>query len=381
MGNVANKPASQDERPDPQDPLWHMRFVAIFLGVIAGVGLLATVLFAAFAASGGGWISANHIFAGVLWALALLAVGAILGFLFGVPKAAQRAEPANEMPSHMPNEGSDEPSQSAMTPARRSDRTTPPEEGLRSNTNLEEISDWLTKAIVGVGLVELKSLREPISRTAHIISASLGGSDGEYFGVGVAMIAFYAIVGFLFGYLESRTYLMLFFDDTQHRLRAMIAEISLLSRDRKKDFAILLRGQGKRPRKASSLALDSQPAAEVWDSDPHSGEFGGKSEANGRKLTATVEPALGPTDPACKVHLIVNSTDPTRLLQGTVTFYLHPTFDEPVVTVPINERGTAELDIVTWGWFTVGAEADDNTTRLELRLKDVPGGTAAFYLP
>src|SRR5215207_3296326 len=56
---------------------------------------------------------------------AAFGVGALVGFLFGIPRRFQR-------------EGSD-----------------PALGGLVVNTNLEQISDWLTKIIVGVGLVEI----------------------------------------------------------------------------------------------------------------------------------------------------------------------------------------------------------------------------------
>jgi len=57
-----------------------------------------------------------------------------------------------------------------------------------------------------------------------------------------------------------------------------------------------------------------------------------------------------------------------------VQFYLHPTFANPVQTVPVR-YGVARLDLKAWGSFTAGAVADEGKTRLELdlsTLKDAP---------
>jgi|SRR5579884_124335 len=118
---------------------------------------------------------------------------------------------------------------------------------------------------------------------------------------------------------------------------------------------------------------------DLWNSDPHKGQFGGSPQANGRVLEAEIKPAAGPRSSACHVFLRVRSTDPSRPLSGKVTFFLHPTFrDKPQVDVAVVE-GIAEYRITSWGWFTVGAAADDGKTRLELDLRNVPGGTKKFY--
>jgi hypothetical protein len=87
-------------------------------------------------------IYAWSVHSGSVLAVALLVAGAaflggaLLGFLFGIPRSlAVEATPAGTTA---------EPVEAGQRAAL-----------YRSNTNLEQISDWLTKILVGVGLVEL----------------------------------------------------------------------------------------------------------------------------------------------------------------------------------------------------------------------------------
>lgn len=118
---------------------------------------------------------------------------------------------------------------------------------------------------------------------------------------------------------------------------------------------------------------------DVWSTDPNQGKFGGSPVANGRELTARIEPAAGVNSAACYITLAVRSLDPARPLQGLVRFHLHPTFgSRREYDVPVVE-GVATDRFTSWGVFTVGAVADEGETRLELDLKTLPGGTPKFY--
>jgi len=129
----------------------------------------------------------------VLWATGGLAVGTFAGFLFGIPKILQRgqgaAEPGQAKPTGAPN-------------AEQSYRQ-------QVNTNLTEISDWLTKIIVGLGLIHLKQSPAFITGKASVLAASLKAFDstGDYQAFAVAVIVTFPAFGFLFGYLCTRLYL------------------------------------------------------------------------------------------------------------------------------------------------------------------------------
>lgn len=129
-----------------------------------------------------------------LWSLAIAMGSATLGFLFGIPKVLQGGRPtALAVPtvSTAPRESS-APLPNSLAYAQR------------VNTNLEEISDWLTKIIVGVGLVELKRLPPFFDRLAVQIE---GPQGAIHHSIALAIVAFYGSTGFLFGYLLTRLYL------------------------------------------------------------------------------------------------------------------------------------------------------------------------------
>ena len=113
--------------------------------------------------------------------------------------------------------------------------------------------------------------------------------------------------------------------------------------------------------------------------DPNKGRFGGSPESNGRRLTASIKPVAGPKSSRCDVTIRVASTDPQKPLTGRVKFHLHPTFRQWSSYDVDVKGGIAEDRISSYGAFTIGVEADEGKTRLELDLVDVPGGTRAFY--
>jgi hypothetical protein len=119
---------------------------------------------------------------GALLAGAFFIGGALLGYLFGLrPTSA-----AQNQPSSSPS---------------------PP------HTNLEEIADWLTKLILGAGLVELTHLREPIRDFTVFIATGVNPplfSRGERYedpgspAIAFAIISFFSASGLLYGYLWTR---------------------------------------------------------------------------------------------------------------------------------------------------------------------------------
>jgi hypothetical protein len=111
-----------------------------------------------------------------LIATCAFALGALLGFLFGVPQYFARD------------------SQAPVDPARAR---------YQPNTNLTQVSDWLTKIIIGVGLVEFGQLTEAIGEMGDSLEPSFGGSSsGRAFAI--ALVVGFFVIGFLVGYLYTR---------------------------------------------------------------------------------------------------------------------------------------------------------------------------------
>lgn len=143
------------------------------------VGLLCMVVFSAGATKGQPPFA--RIGASLAMAMGAVVVGALLGFIFGIPRTLQH----DAAPSRGSNDGGDS------------------DIAYQVNTNLEQISDWLTKIIIGVGLIELGAIGhwlEVFSREA-----------GLGFGVGVlgqvyvlGGILYFWGAGFLLGYLWTR---------------------------------------------------------------------------------------------------------------------------------------------------------------------------------
>ena len=103
--------------------------------------------------------------------------------------------------------------------------------------------------------------------------------------------------------------------------------------------------------------------------DPQKGRWGGQRSANGRVLSATVV-ATGTKDLYRVTLRVSRAGASTPALRGDVRFHLHPTFNQQVVNVPGNGE-TADLVLIAFGAFTVGVEADNGATRLELDLAEL----------
>ena len=154
-----------------------------------------------------------------LLAGAAASIGGFGGFLFGIPRTlAPRSKQERENPSD---------TTAALA------RPTGPEIPSQSvNTNLEDISDWLTKIIVGVGLVEFQSILNHLKVIAERFQSSLGGSEVAVLGV----IINFSSWGFFAGYLVTRLFLTSAFGDilTSEALRQAVIRTTRLEEDNTK---------------------------------------------------------------------------------------------------------------------------------------------------
>ena len=113
----------------------------------------------------------------IMWMLMCLAVGGVLGFLFAVPRANTKV-----------------PNQDLLLP----------------NRNIETISDWLTKIIVGLGLVNLKNIGSFITERSEILALTIK-SDPNFI---VGLIIYFFVSGLLEGYILTRIFLQALFTDS-----------------------------------------------------------------------------------------------------------------------------------------------------------------------
>lgn len=172
-------------------------FTTYFFG--AGIAILLVIDLVAWVDSGGSFSPmARAASGGLLLAAASVVAGWLLGLLFGIPRSLSRPQPAA---GRAPGSGSDGTSSTTSDVPRPS----------RTNTNLEDVSDWLTKTIVGLGLANLYLIPGYAWRKSGQIGAQIfASSSGQSL---VLLIAtYFAIGGFWIGYIGTRTMITLLFD-------------------------------------------------------------------------------------------------------------------------------------------------------------------------
>jgi hypothetical protein len=117
----------------------------------------------------------------VLIALATLLAGAFIGVLFGLPRLRPAAAPGGAAPLTV---------EAAAV------------EAMRANTNLEDVSDWVTKILIGVGLTQLEAIPGQFQRLVDTLKQAAAGTTEALV---PAIVISYAVIGFLSGYLWART--------------------------------------------------------------------------------------------------------------------------------------------------------------------------------
>jgi hypothetical protein len=163
-------------KKEQHDKSWYL-----VIAVAMAVGVLAMIILS----------STLQMFAcALLIGTAATLVGAFAGFVFGIPKTVSSSA------------GNDATQNAALK--------------FRTNTNLEDISDWLTKILVGAGLVELNKVLDIFKSFGTSFNPPLGKGDNlaklaplGNFGwvVAPALVITYSICGFLLAYLWARIYM------------------------------------------------------------------------------------------------------------------------------------------------------------------------------
>jgi hypothetical protein len=144
-----------------------------------------------------------------------LGAGALLGFLFGIPMSVQPVTLPSQPPTNTSGENSSTPENQAevMSVARR----------YRGNTNLEDISNWLTKMLLGVGLTQIPAILDAIKNYAEFASPGLGGEpSGKIFATSI--LVYFLICGFIFGYMWARLNLARMFTEADNSLEQKVAK-------------------------------------------------------------------------------------------------------------------------------------------------------------
>ena len=134
---------------------------------------------------------------------------------------------------------------------------------------------------------------------------------------------------------------------------------------------LLTAGPQQRTPPAVLNLTDAALQATLQKDDPWKDLFGKVSEQNGRKLAAKLDPVEGQPGLAV-ISMTVTSTDAKKPLTGKVQYFLHPTFQNCMPEVNVVD-GKALLRLISYGAFTVGVLCDNEATKLELDLAQIPG--------
>lgn len=126
--------------------------------------------------------SGKLLFLAILLAAASYISGFFLGFLFGIPK-----------------------------------RNIDQESAYNLSTNLVDISDWLTKIIIGLGLIEIKRIPEYLQAVGLYIQQSTGG-DPSIKIFSVCCLIYFSIFGLYYGYNYMRLLLSAHFKEADDNL-------------------------------------------------------------------------------------------------------------------------------------------------------------------
>lgn len=165
--------------------------LAVFVGIAASFGVLLIGMYA--------WQeSSPKVFAvGALVALAATAAGSLGGFLFGLPRFSQVLT--------VPVPGSPSPAASKLAETAQTRAAA----GIYApSNNLEQISDWLTKLLLGAGLVQLGPLGRWLGGFIDGLARAMVGGDAESAPpmatvVAGSLVVFYTAFGFLSGYITT----------------------------------------------------------------------------------------------------------------------------------------------------------------------------------
>jgi hypothetical protein len=93
----------------------------------------------------------------------------------------------------------------------------------RPSTSLEQIADWLTKIIVGVGLTQLSYIPGKLDALSVYIASGMGDAKANKPFV-LAVVVYFFVSGFPFGFLWSRLYMLRAFAEAE--ILKAIAKIS-----------------------------------------------------------------------------------------------------------------------------------------------------------
>jgi hypothetical protein len=217
---------------------------------------------------------------GLVVAAAASLAGGLAGFIFGVPRVLAVDGPRAGSPG--------------AGPARST---------IVANTNLEQISDWLTKILVGVGLTQFGAIAAGARRLFGALAPALGGGEVATVFAG-GLVTYSAVFGFITGWLYTRLLLGGAMADADRRATALSLIEAAKDAERSGDdqSAREFREQARELLdQTSDLSLANEQARPVTPAGPPPTSTLDDLAGQARRLAADL-PRLDPQDLRAMVH-------------------------------------------------------------------------------
>jgi hypothetical protein len=301
--------------------------------------------------------------------------------------------------------------------------------GYQNNTNMEQISDWVTKLVIGASLANLKDISDVVLHFAK----GFGNSETEQY-FGVAMIVFSFIVAMVITY----PYVAYRLTDVLNK-RLQEAEKELKEAEKEREIAIKERNNFERQSSSikkkygqaiktidqytdevadntdvldeaidikdviqqkqnlpqqlnvndgheekknreddyviKTIANAIKPSSYGFDDDPWLKEFKDIHEDKKADVRISAKVEGDENDDTCDVTIRIEGSG---LVEGSlVVIFLHPTFYRYKRFIRV-KNGVVELTIASAGSFTVGVLANSGTVKLGYDLSKIEGAPKWF---
>jgi hypothetical protein len=152
--------------------------------------------------------------ADLLVAAAAAGVGALFGFVFGIPRTLDPASQA-----------------AVVTAGALSNQYATSHAAMAANTNLERISDWLTTLLIGATLVQIKDIVQWVGSLGDHLTATGAAANDAMVPI---IVIYYFSLSFLGAYLITRLYLTSAFQQTLGMLAGIIRSQPDIDQGKKK---------------------------------------------------------------------------------------------------------------------------------------------------
>ena len=181
---------------DPKRRWWQGLFnIGNWLALLAlGVPMFGSlwIVIYSFGTPGPHW---SYLGIAMSTAIAAFLSGCLIGFLFGIPRVVSSGQLRHDTGQFRRDKGSGQPAPSSNV--------------YTPSSNLAEVSDWLTKLLLGAGLVQLTRLGPPISHLIDSVAAGLapataaGGANSAAKVMAGAILFGYVAIGMLDAYVVT----------------------------------------------------------------------------------------------------------------------------------------------------------------------------------